>query len=34
MDGFPRNLEQAIKFSTMLGELGIKLDKVINIFVN
>jgi len=34
MDGFPRNLEQARKFSTMLGELGIELDKVINISVN
>ena len=34
MDGFPRNLKQARKFSNMLDQLGIKLDKVINIFVN
>ncbi len=34
MDGFPRNLNQARMFSDMLGELGIELDKVINIVVN
>lgn len=34
MDGFPRNLSQARMFSDMLGELGIKLDRVINIVVN
>lgn len=34
MDGFPRNLNQAKLFSKMLDELGIKLDKVINIVVS
>ena len=34
MDGFPRNLEQAIMFSAILDELGLKLDKVINIVVD
>ncbi len=34
MDGFPRNLKQARMFSDMLDQLGIKLDKVINIIVN
>jgi adenylate kinase len=34
MDGFPRNLKQARMFSNMLDQLGIKLDKVINIVVN
>ena len=34
MDGFPRNLKQAKMFSEMLDELGIKLDKVINIAVS
>jgi adenylate kinase len=34
MDGFPRNLKQAKMFSEMLDELGIKLDKVINIVVS
>jgi len=34
MDGFPRNLEQAKMFSNMLDQLGIKLDKVINIVVD
>jgi adenylate kinase len=34
MDGFPRNLEQALMFSDLLDKLGIKLDKVININVS
>lgn len=34
MDGFPRNLEQALIFSDFLDKLGIKLDKVININVS
>ena len=34
MDGFPRNLEQARMFSDLLDELGIELDKVININVS
>lgn len=34
MDGFPRNLAQAKKFTEMLGEIGIKLDHVINIAVD
>ena len=34
MDGFPRTLEQAEKFSTLLAELDIKIDKVINIAVD
>jgi len=34
MDGFPRNLEQAVMFSTILDELGLELDKVINIVVD
>jgi adenylate kinase len=34
MDGFPRTLEQAQKFSTLLTELGISIDKVINIIVD
>ncbi len=34
MDGFPRNLEQALMFSDLLDKLGIGLDKVININVS
>ncbi len=34
MDGFPRNLKQAKMFSNVLNQLGIKLDKVINIVVD
>jgi adenylate kinase len=34
MDGFPRNLEQALMFSDLLDKLGIRLDKVINIDVS
>jgi adenylate kinase len=34
MDGFPRTLVQAKKFDEMLADLGISLDKVINIEVN
>ncbi|MCE5329589.1 adenylate kinase [bacterium] len=34
MDGFPRTLEQAVKFSELLEELNINLDKVINIVVD
>jgi adenylate kinase len=34
IDGFPRNLEQALMFSGLLDELGIGLDKVININVS
>ncbi|MBN2073231.1 MAG: adenylate kinase [Actinobacteria bacterium] len=34
MDGFPRNIRQADMFSGMLDELGIKLDRVINIVVD
>ena len=33
MDGFPRTLEQGEKFNALLTELGIKIDKVINIAV-
>jgi adenylate kinase len=33
MDGFPRNLKQAKMFQDMLGMLDLKLDKVVNIFV-
>lgn len=34
MDGFPRNLKQVKMFSDLLDELGIGLDKVININVS
>jgi len=34
MDGFPRNLEQAVMFSDLLEQLGISLDNVININVS
>jgi len=34
MDGFPRNLEQAVMFSDLLEKLGISLDNVININVS
>jgi adenylate kinase len=34
MDGFPRTLEQAEKFSELLKELNLNLDKVINITVD
>jgi adenylate kinase len=34
MDGFPRTLKQAEKFSSLLAELGIDIDKVINIIVD
>jgi adenylate kinase len=34
IDGFPRNLKQAKMFSSVLDQLGIKLDKVINILVD
>jgi len=34
MDGFPRNLKQAVMFSNILDELELKLDKVINIIVD
>ncbi len=34
MDGFPRDLKQAKMFSKMMDELGIKLDRVINIVVS
>ncbi|MCL4416229.1 MAG: adenylate kinase [Actinobacteria bacterium] len=34
MDGFPRTLEQAEKFSKLLKELDIKIDRVINIVVD
>lgn len=34
MDGFPRNLEQALMFSDLLEQLGISLDRVININVS
>lgn len=34
MDGFPRNLKQAMVFNDVLGRLGIVLDKVINIVVD
>jgi adenylate kinase len=33
MDGFPRNLKQAKMFQDMLDMLNLKLDKVVNIFV-
>lgn len=34
MDGFPRTLEQAQKFSTLLAELEVSIDKVVNIIVD
>lgn len=34
MDGFPRNLKQARLFLNLLRELGLKLDRVINITVD
>ena len=34
MDGFPRNLKQAKMFLKVLDQLGIKLDRVINIIVD
>jgi len=34
MDGFPRTLEQGEKFSELLEELNLNLDKVINIVVD
>ncbi|MDN5402661.1 MAG: adenylate kinase [Lactococcus sp.] len=34
LDGFPRTIEQAIALDTMLVDLGIKLDAVIDIEVN
>lgn len=34
LDGFPRDLHQAEMFDTMLKELGIKLDLVLNIHVD
>jgi adenylate kinase len=34
LDGFPRNLKQAEMFSQVLEQLGIELDKVINIVVD
>ena len=34
MDGFPRNLEQALMLSDLLDKLGVRLDKVININVS
>ncbi|MCX6346570.1 MAG: adenylate kinase [Actinobacteria bacterium] len=34
MDGFPRTLEQAQKFGTLLAELEISIDKVVNIIVD
>lgn len=34
MDGFPRTLKQAEKFTSLLEELGISIDKVINIIVD
>jgi adenylate kinase len=34
MDGFPRTLEQAEKFSGLLVELGISIDRVVNIIVD
>ncbi len=34
MDGFPRTLNQAEKFDEMLNSLNLKLDKVINIYVD
>jgi len=34
IDGFPRNLKQAKMFSSVLDQIGIKLDKVINIVVD
>jgi adenylate kinase len=33
LDGFPRTLEQAVALDTTLKELGIKLDRVVNIAV-
>lgn len=34
VDGFPRNLKQAIVFNDVLGKFKIKLDKVLNIVVD
>ena len=34
MDGFPRTLEQAQKFSTLLAEFEVSIDKVVNIIVD
>lgn len=34
LDGFPRNLKQATMLSDILDELGLKLNKVINIVAN
>lgn len=34
MDGFPRNLNQAKMFSSLLEKLGLKIDKVINLVVD
>jgi len=34
MDGFPRTLEQAQKFGTLLAELEVSIDKVVNIIVD
>jgi adenylate kinase len=34
LDGFPRNLKQAKMLSGVLEQLGVKLDKVINIVVD
>lgn len=34
LDGFPRNLKQAAILSNMMNELGLKLNKVVNIVVN
>lgn len=33
LDGYPRNLEQAVKLDEILKDLGIKLDAVINVSV-
>jgi len=33
LDGFPRTIEQAEKLDAMLEEMGVKLDKVLNIHV-
>jgi adenylate kinase len=34
LDGYPRNVEQALAFEENLKELGVKLDKVIKFMVN
>ena len=34
LDGFPRNLAQAEAFATLLGELGVELDRVVYIEVS